>query len=72
MDVVDDFETGSMKFEIAKGYIVTARSKGRIVAMRPVTHYFHADNILNKLRRDVNYRKRFVETYGFEKSRKKK
>lgn len=67
IDVVDSSEAGGLEFEIGKGYVVIARSKGKIIALRAVTHYFHASNITNKLMKDAKYRKEFIEKYDAKK-----
>lgn len=67
IETIDEFKAGGVEFELGKGYVVVARIGGKIVAMKPVTHYFHASNIANKLQKDAKYRKEFIEKYDIKK-----
>lgn len=62
-DVSDEFTIDGIRFEIGKSLVIAARKGDKIIAIRPVLHYFHAENIVNKLQKDAEYRKHFLEKY---------
>ncbi len=63
IDIIDEFQVGSIIFEIGKSYVIIARRDGKIVAARPVFNWLHMKNIISKLQEDSIYRKKFMETY---------
>ena len=69
IEIIENFKAGDLEFELGKGYVVVAKRKGKIVAIRAVTHWFHAGNIAEKLQKDINYRKDFIEKYGVRKGK---
>ena len=71
IDVMDEYEVNGMKVQVAKSLVIIARTKNKIIAMKPVLHYFHAQNTVEKLQNDAAYRKNFIEKYSLKTKKTK-
>jgi len=72
IEVVDEFKAGNLNFGIGKSYVIILRQNNKIIAMKPVLHWFHAENTKNRLINDANYRKEFLEKYAVKQQARKR